>query len=542
LEERWHRTLLVGGILALACAALFHFAPTNGDFYWQDAPRHALNGVFFKDFFAELPWRDPIGWAQRYYVRYPALTVMFYPPFFYIVEAAAFAIFGVSHEVAQLTVAGFAFFLGLAGYLLARKILPVWASLGVALILIGAPEFALWGRQVMLEIPACATELFSIYFFVNYIEARRPRDIYVSAVFFVVSIYTKQTVALILPAFLVAIVYAHGWRALRDKHLLLAALTGVIALAPEALITLKIGGVNAASAINHPGDLPRTSLRAWFFYGSQLPGQLGIITVVAAAWGLVLAVRGKLKDRWLWVFMAAWFAVGYLLLSAISLRESRYDLMILYPVILLAACGLHQLLGEKLPAQLAVFALGLGTLAYSLAFVPPAVVGGYRAVADYVARNAPKDGLVVYSGYRDANFIFDTREHGERGDLSILRADKLLLRMAVERQRGVEQTSYSEAEIEGLLKDYGVGMIVAQIGFWDDLEEMRRFNHLLQSADYRQVAVFPLSGDVSSNDGRWLQGGARVAIYEPTYPVERKVRDITIEMPFIKDRFTGHVN
>ncbi len=114
--------------------------------------------------------------------------------------------------------------------------------------------------------------------------------------------------------------------------------------------------------------------------------------------------------------------------------------------------------------------------------------------------------------------------------------------MAVERQRGVEQTSYSEAEIEGILKNYGVGMIVAQVGFWDDLEEMRRFNHLLESGDYRQVAIFPLSGNLSSNDGKRLDGGARVAIYEPTYPVERKVRDITIEMPFIKGRFTGHVN
>ncbi len=398
LQERWSRRLLVGGILALACVALFLYAPTNGDFDWQDAPRHALNGIFFKDFFSELPLHDPVGWAERYYVKYPALTVMFYPPFFYIIEAVTFALFGVSHEVAQLTVAVFAFFLGLAGYLLARKILPVWSSLGVALILVGAPEFALWGRQVMLEIPACATELFSIYFYVTYLQARRPRDIYISAASFVLSVYTKQTVVLILPAFVFAIVYAHGWRALRDKHLLLATTAGLIALVPEALISLKLGGVNAASAINHPGDLPRTSLRAWIFYGSQLPSQLGLVTVISAIWGLQLAVRGKLKERRLWVFMVAWFLVGYLALSAISLRESRYDLMILYPVILLAGCGLHQVLGGRLPAQLAVFALGIGTLIYSLAFDPPPIVSGYRAVADYVARNAPQDGLIVYSG------------------------------------------------------------------------------------------------------------------------------------------------
>ena len=34
---------------------------------------------------------------MQYYVQYPALTILFYPPLFYAVAAPFYAIFGVSH-------------------------------------------------------------------------------------------------------------------------------------------------------------------------------------------------------------------------------------------------------------------------------------------------------------------------------------------------------------------------------------------------------------------------------------------------------------
>src|SRR6476646_4332839 len=65
---------IVGAVL------LFVSAPHNGEFWWSDAPRHALNGVFVRDMLAAFPWRDPVGFAMQYYGRYPALTILFYPP------------------------------------------------------------------------------------------------------------------------------------------------------------------------------------------------------------------------------------------------------------------------------------------------------------------------------------------------------------------------------------------------------------------------------------------------------------------------------
>jgi hypothetical protein len=80
----WHlrlRSALPGNIvLACACAILLLTAPTNGDFWWFEAPSHAMNGVFIRDFVAAMPWRDPVAFAIDYYMRYPAVTILFYPP------------------------------------------------------------------------------------------------------------------------------------------------------------------------------------------------------------------------------------------------------------------------------------------------------------------------------------------------------------------------------------------------------------------------------------------------------------------------------
>ena len=172
----WHlrlRSALPGTIiLACACAILLLTAPTNGDFWWFEAPGHAMNGVFIRDFVAAMPWRDPVGFAIDYYMRYPAVTILFYPPLFPIVEAFFFALFGVSHFVAQLTVTVFLFAFALGTRQLARLWMPDAAAVGVALTALGLPLVTFWGRQVMLEMPAYAFLIWSMYY-LSALSARR---------------------------------------------------------------------------------------------------------------------------------------------------------------------------------------------------------------------------------------------------------------------------------------------------------------------------------------------------------------------------------
>src|ERR1039458_7626420 len=101
-SHRWTRWIPIG--LMLLVGALFLGAPTGGEFYWSEAPRNALNGVFVKDLLKAMPWHNPIGFAYRHYAQYPALTILFYPPLFYILAAPFYALLGVSHGTVLVVV------------------------------------------------------------------------------------------------------------------------------------------------------------------------------------------------------------------------------------------------------------------------------------------------------------------------------------------------------------------------------------------------------------------------------------------------------
>ena len=114
-------------------------APTGDAFSWPDSPRHALNGAFVLDLVRDHPFGHPTTYALNYYARYPALTILFYPPLFYVLLAAFYAVLGVSQTSALA--AEFLCYAALAigAYRLARFWLSPSQAFGASLILIGAP-------------------------------------------------------------------------------------------------------------------------------------------------------------------------------------------------------------------------------------------------------------------------------------------------------------------------------------------------------------------------------------------------------------------
>lgn len=523
---------VVAAVLVAAAVALFLTAPTDGDFWWSDAPRHALNGAFVRDFVAAMPWRHPAAWAVDYYLQYPSLSILFYPPLFYGVEAIVFALVGVSHPAAQASVLLFVPVLGGGAYGIARFALPRWSALGVALLVMGAPETAFWARQVMLDVPSYACLVAGAHFFCRYVEGARRRDIYLAMLLVLAAVYIKLNAVFIAPVLALAFVGVRGRAALRDRDAIAAALLGAAGLIPALLLTWRFGTVNVSSVVGMQGDLPRASLGAWLFYAERVPAMLGYGAAVLGVVGLALLAAGRAGvGRVLAWLLLGWFVFGYVFVSAISLREPRHGIMVLFPLLVGAALALHRLLPGAW-AQAGTALLGLATFGWSLLAFPPPSIGGYAAVADYVAAHAPKNAIVLFSGYRDGNFVFDLRTHEERRDIVTLRADKLLLDVAVERSRGVGEKDYDAAAISKLLRDLGVDLIVYQPGFWEDLREMARFAGVVHSGDFEPVASFDITGTANHED-------KRIELYRPTYPVERRTRDLQLDMPIIRERFKG---
>lgn len=522
---------MAGASIVLASLALLTTAPVNGNFWWSDAPRHALNGAFVRDFLLAHPWRHPLDWATDYYLRYPSLTIFFYPPLFYLIESVVFLAFGVSHVAAQATVTLFVVLLGVSTYRLALRVVQPWGALAAALLAIGAPAMAFWARQVMLDVPACAVLMTAALFFVRYAERLESRDIMVGVALLLASMAIKLTMVFAVPALFLFLVIDRGRALLHRREVVRAMVIGLIGLCAGAVLTWAFGSANVQSVAGRSGDLPRTGWQAWLFYARTIESGLSPIPTTLALVGAALVTWRPLTtaDRRVWALCVAWLGVGYFFFSAIGLKDPRQGLVLLLPFVLWTVYALQRILGRWLPV--ASLMLAGGTLGYSVLFLAPPHVDGYDAVAAYVAQHAPPNAVVLFHGTRDGNFVFDMRAGSGRRDMAILRTDKLLVRVvAGERVRGVEEADLSEDEIRRMIHEIGVDVIVYQPGFWEDLREMARLAAVVHGREFERVAQFAISGSVGTTE-------RTIEIYKPRYVVQRVRHTVDLDMPLIGDRF-----
>src|SRR5215469_6782591 len=293
----WRSAAAVAVLLA-AVTALFLSAPYDKDMWWSDAPRHAMDGAFYRDLIRHMPLGHLKQFAMNYYLKYPALTILFYPPLFPFVEGGFFGVFGVSLFTAQLTVAAFYLALAWGAYVLCRRWMDRALALAASLVFIGAPEVAWWGRQVMLEIPACAFLVWSAVVFLRYLDARKPALAYILALLLAGGAYTKQTVLFLVPALIWTLWRKQGRGALRDRHLWgSAALLLALAL-PLAVMNFTLARLNVGSVMGgNWNQIPVFSWEGWSFYARMLPAQLTWPVTLAAAAGLVFAAARRKRSE-----------------------------------------------------------------------------------------------------------------------------------------------------------------------------------------------------------------------------------------------------
>jgi len=529
---------LIHLLLAALVGLLFLGAHADGSYWWSDAPRHALNGVFVKDLVAAAPWSDPSRYAYDYYAQYPALTILFYPPLFYAISAPFYALFGVSEGTALLVVALHYVAFAWGAWALFRCWLPAWPATAAAAMLALLPEIAFWGRQVMLEVPSLAFFIWSAALFTRYRHTGygRPLLLYGAAALLLLAMYTKLTAGFLALAFAGTLLYERRAAALKDRHVWLAALIACIGLIPLLVLTVKFGQANiqSASGIND-ALVSRRSLAGWLWYLRQFPGQLGWAMLAAGAAGLAAAAVAALRRRSLdgigtlnkgdAVFWLLWLVAGYLFFSAIDLKEARHSVYILPPVVLAAAMLLMRVPQPRWRGA-ALAALTAAVTLQTVLMRPVAYVGGYAEAAQLVSEKAPRDSSVLFSGYRDGSFVFNMRTHEERRDLTVVRADKMLLNVAVRRELGVKEHDLSEADILSQINDLNVSYLVVQPGFWNDLAVMQRFERVLAAGQFEEVARIATPNNVKAYE-------KELVIYRNKAPSGRRAGPRKLDLPII---------
>lgn len=482
------------GLLAITIV-MYANLPKHGDIWWSDASRNALNGAFVFDFLREAPFHHPIEFAYDYYRQWPTLTILFYPPLFYVVLAAVYAVLGVSE--ASALVAEFAFLLLLAwgAYRLSRHWLDPVPALAAALLLIGAPQLAFWGQQIMLDVPAYAFIVWSADFFVRYFRNRTKTALYAAALCMVAAIYTKYNAIFFVVVLATTVFSLHGWRAARDGTVLRAAALGFGLLLPIVAVFFAFGGYNLEQAAAMRGSPARWSVAGLTYYAQIMPSVLSWPTVVLACLYVVLsfwipAFRLARTDA---IFLSAWVVIGYVFYSMIAVKEPRHILFITYPFTLAAILVLERSLAQfKFRAGL-ILTLASGVLIHTLATCTVPFVTGMRQAAQFVAHLAPPDTNVGFWGTRDGTFVYAMRAYSNRPDLGVVRIDKLLFRdLAVYVEQGFKENDMEPRQITDMLAKLHVQYVVMQTGYHDDVAAVKALEAALGSDKFTEVARIPM--------------------------------------------------
>ena len=492
-----HRTYIF--ILLVITLGMYFGLAKRGDIDWPDASRHALNGAFVLDFIEQLPWRHPVEFAYDYYRQWPALTILFYPPLFYIVLAAVYAVLGVSEASALLTELTFLFLLAWGAFRLSRHWLDPPPALAVALLLLGAPGLAFWGRQIMLDVPAYAFLVWAAEFLVRHLKSGQRWTLFAAVICAVAAVYTKYNAVFFVVPIAISLAYAYGWRVFRQRAVLQAAALGGVLLLPLVGIFFAFGSYNLGQAAALPGTgASRWNIAELTYYARIMPSVISWPTLaLACLYVLALPFAPTLRlARADAIFLGSWLLVGYAFYSMIAVKEPRHILFITYPLALAAVLAIDRTLATFSLRYGVSLAFAGAVLAMTLTTSTVPAVAGMREAAEAVAQLAPPETNVAFWGSRDGTFVYAMRAYSGRPDLGVVRLDKILLsEVAVYVERGFKENVISPDELTDTLRNLHVQYVVFQTRYHDDLAAVKALEEALGSDKFSEVERIPMTAN-----------------------------------------------
>jgi hypothetical protein len=349
------------------------------------------------------------------------------------------------------------------------------------------------------------------------------------------AMYMKQTVAFLGIVFVAAAWLSRRSVPLPNRRLLLRAglLFALVAL-PVVVMTVRFGHVNVDSVVG--GQWTKTSLWSWdslSYYARQLPGQVCWPVLLLASFYVIVATFKKDRRCRDFQFLVLWAVIGYAAFTCIALKEPRHTVLILFPIAVFAVQAFYSVLPRSVAAAGAGL-LAVAALGDTLVHHPVPEVSGYQDAAEWIAANAPPKSAVLFMGQRDGSFTFSVRARANRPDLSVVRADKLLLRVTQRRELGVVDRGIPADQIAAMLNNYGVAYVVSEPGFWDDLKSMRELNEVLNS-HFSKVAEIAVTSNVPHTD-------RRLELYKNRTDVANVPRHlIRLELPLINAVVEGEL-
>jgi hypothetical protein len=511
--------LLAIGVIYLACST------TSEPFFNTDETRHVMTGVYFRDLIHDLPIRSIREYTVNYYLQYPALGLLVWPPLFYLFEGLAMSVFGTSMAVSNALILlfaaiGFAYF-----FLLVRFTHEGKTAVVAVLILALSPMVFELSHHVMLEIPTMALGLAATFHFVRYMDLARRRDLLLAALASSLAALTRFDAAYLLLFFLILLVVRGKLSMLWKRDVLITAALALVVVAPVyAMSAAGIGWMHFKFATQTlspdvPGFL---SWRRYIFYPSLLGSQLGWIALVPAVIGLgaVLTASGR-KTSWLYLSL---IAATYLTFTPLGELESRHTIYWLPALSFFAATGVR-FITDKLSAQtlflpaaaLLVFVMGWSTLAK-----PQTYVRGYDEAARYVLENTRSSPYCLFVGKLNGDFIYQLRLRDPSRKLWVLRADKLLFSVLMAPEGEHRELAVDDSKSLATIYKYDPEFIILELPRTLDRSSPAESLRTTQEEQARTIVRsnpdrFRLEKEIAVDSNDFQVQGARLEIYRNVF-------------------------
>ncbi|NVJ98484.1 MAG: glycosyltransferase family 39 protein [Alphaproteobacteria bacterium] len=524
-------------ILVLLAALLMLRGLGDNSIGYPDADRILMDGVFLADTMRDMPFSDPWGYAQAYFVQYPGLSIGYRPPFFPAVEGLFNLVFGINMWSSRLALflfvmVGIYYWYRLAESL-ADKTVAFWSSA----LWISTPFLAQWGWYTMAELAVLSMALAAIYYLHQWIATGRLSDAFLMALFIGVAGWTKQTAAF-LALVVLAYLLAQGrllWALKRPGHWGAFALLVVITV-PLAAITLAFGDQNVHQSVGQGdiGSVSRWSFENWGIHiGTLTHMHLTLPVMAACLLGVASAIYGKLR---LAVLPVVAILSVFVFFSMLMGKNPRYPIFWIPFWCFFAA--LPFALPRMKDAVRIAFHIALASIvvfqAYSVFEKKPAFVTGYDKAAQIAVREADTPGIFV-DAFNNGYFTYFTRQADKGRSHYVFRGDKLLSSSSISTQHWLEVHMESEEDILKAFDELAVSVIVVESINYAEVQVHDVLRKMLEGPNFERIATIDIESNrrMSSVTGMpWFED-QQLFIYRYLNAKSEMSGEITLRLPVV---------
>jgi 4-amino-4-deoxy-L-arabinose transferase-like glycosyltransferase len=514
-------------ILLLVIGLLISRGITRSElFFFGDETRHAMNGVFFRDFMVDRPLSHPLRYIYEYYAKYPAIALPHWPPLFSFLEGIFFLIFGISVGVSHAVVLMFALLAVYFWYRIAELAGSRWRALLSAFIFPLLPQTLTFESVSMVEIPGVAMCLGAIYFWRRWLETESARELWLLAGFAAGAMLTSQlSVFLVLFLGLDFFLLERRFHLLRRWQVWAALAASLVIVLPWYLFSFHVLVLSYQRVVRH-GLGHSVALWSVLFYLRALPRQLGPVLLSLSAIGFAWTLfKGARRYR----FFLLWVVSAYICFTLIQEKNSRHILIWIPPLVYFALLGVEALLPWKRWALAASAALALYTLVGALRFDRPRVNGVEEATRYVLAQ--PGSDILYYQGYLNGDFVFNVRRLDPQKRRMVATDKQVVVTNMVYARRPVLRTP---KEVLNFFRTWGIRYAVVESK--DPGPGFAPVHDLLRSDQFELLRTFP----ILSNDPFYAHD--EISVYRYRGELNRSSEPVEIPMMTIRHNIFVDLN